>query len=157
MKNFSLQLWTIALLGLFSGGAIVILLILVPSWQTMQPDAFMDWVGNFGSRLGFTMVPMEMIPFLLSIICFFVARKNNQAGKNLWLAIIISNVIILAMLFVYFIPVNLSFIHKTFPSENVADELMKWKMIHAARTALTVMNFVLGIFAVKKSLKNQAV
>jgi hypothetical protein len=152
MKKFSLQLWTVALLGLFSGGAVVILLILVPSWQEMQPDAFMEWVGNFGSRLGFTMVPMEMIPFVLSIVCFFIARKNNQAGKKFWLAIIISNVVILAMLIVYFIPVNLSFIHKTFPAEKVADELVKWKMIHAARTALTVINFVLGIFAVKKSV-----
>jgi hypothetical protein len=157
MKNFSLYIWTIALLGLFAGGAIVVLFILVPFWQELSPDGVMVYFQDYGTRIGFTMLPMEMIPFILSVICYFTSRKANDAGKNVWLCIIISNVIILAMLVVYFIPVNLSFIHKAILPENVADEMVKWKVIHAARTALTVMNFVLGIFAVKKSFGNKLV
>jgi hypothetical protein len=156
MKNSSLCIWTTAFLSILAGGAILILFILVPFWQTLSPDAFMEWVKNFGNRLGFTMLPMEMIPFLLSIAAYFVAKKANDGGKNLWLGVMVCNVIVLAMLLIYFIPVNLSFINKTIAPENVPGELVKWKMIHTARTIFIVLSMVLGILATGKNMKKQS-
>ena len=153
MKIFSIYIWTIAFLGLLAGAAIFILFVLLPSWQAMQPEAFMEWVKDFGGRIGFVMLPMEMIPLLLSIYIFFRTRKSNDAGKNLWLWVNVCNVIVLVMLFAYFIPINLSFINKTMLPENVPAELKRWQMIHTARTIFIVLSLVLAIAAVSKAVK----
>ena len=156
MKSFSIYIWTTALLGLFAGGAITVLFVLVPFWKSLEPTGVMDWFQNFGWQIGITMAPMEFIPFLFSIIAYFMARKANDTGKNLWLCVIISNVIILAMLPLYFIPVNLSFIRKTILPENVHAEMVRWEMVHIARTVFSVLSFVIGILAVSRTMKKRA-
>jgi hypothetical protein len=148
MKNFSIYILTTALLALFAGGSIIVLFILIPFWQTLEPNALMEWFQHFGSQMGFVMLPMEMIPLLLSVYVWFIARKTNEEGKNLWLCVNVCNAIVLLMLFLYFIPVNLSFIHKIMLPENVAGELVRWKMIHAMRTIFILLSMVLAIFAV---------
>lgn len=153
MKNISLYLWTTALLALFAGGAIFILFILIPYWQTLQSIELIHFFQDFGGRVAAVMLLMEVFSLVLSVFAFTAARKNNETEKKLWLVVNISNALILLTLFLYFIPVNLSFINGTISRDAVPAELVRWKIVHGIRTALTMLSAAVAILAVAKLVK----
>jgi hypothetical protein len=145
MKTAALFSWTIALLGLFAGGCITILFILVPFWFTLPAQNLMQWFTDFGPIVGITMLPMEIAPLVLSLIAYFKTRKHDRESKSLWIIINLSNILILLSFFAYFLPVNLSFVQQSLPERDVPAELKRWELIHVARTILSVLSMVLAI------------
>lgn len=156
MRNTSVYTTTIALLGLFSGGSITILFIVVPFWHSLLPQELMLWFTHYGAKVGITMLPMQIIPFILSIYSYFLAKKRNQEGQSLWVWVNVSNIIILIMLLAYYLPVNIQFVNQAMDPASVPAELIRWEQIHVARTILTVLSTVLGIVAYTKLVKNSS-
>lgn len=154
MKNTLVYISTIALLGLFAGGSITILFIIVPFWHSLPAEELMLWFHNYGARTGITMLPMQIIPFILSIYAYFSVRKRDEDGKGLWLWVNVTNIIILIMLLAYFLPINFQFVNQTMNPNEVPSELIRWEIIHIARTILTVLSTVLAIIAYFKLVKN---
>ncbi|WLD23531.1 DUF1772 domain-containing protein [Flavobacterium dauae] len=154
MKNTSVYISTIALLGLFAGGSITILFIIVPFWHSLTPNELMLWFNHYGARVGITMLPMQIIPFILSIYAYISVRKRNEDGKGLWLWVNVSNIIILIMLLAYFLPINFQFVNQTMNPNEVPSELIRWEIIHIARTILTVLSAILAIIAYFKLVRN---
>lgn len=153
-KNIAFYITTIALLGLFAGGSITILFIIVPFWYSLTPAELMLWFNHYGVRVGITMLPMEIVPLLLSIYAYFSLRKRNEGGKALWLWVNISNIIILVMFLAYFLPVNFQFLNQRMDPAEVSKELVRWELIHITRTILAVLSTVLAILAYSKLVKN---
>ena len=147
MKNITLQVATTMLLGLFAGGCIAVMFVIVPFWHSLSAGELMLWFHNYGPTVAITMLPMQIIPFLLSLYIYFSLRKNNSSDKSLWFWINISNILILLMLLAYFIPVNVEFVNQTMNLDKVPEELTRWGMIHAARTGLTVCSAVAAVAA----------
>ena len=160
MKNISIQLWTVALLGLFAGGCITVMFILLPFWHSLSPSELMQWFHGYGPTIAATMLPMQIIPFLLSIYIYLSLRKTSGRGKKLWLWVNASNVIVLIMLLAYFLPVNIELVNQTMNPNNVSSELARWELIHALRTGLTIVSVVLAVIAcsalIKISLRSTA-
>lgn len=150
MKNISIQAWTIALLGLFAGGCITVMFILLPFWHSLSSSELMQWFHNYGPTIAATMLPMQIIPFLLSIYIYFSLRKNTGISKTLWLWVSISNTIILIMLLAYFLPINIELVNQSMNPANVPSELNRWETIHAARTALTIFSVATAVAAHSK-------
>lgn len=147
MKNVFIQPLTIALLGLFAGGCIAVLCILIPFWHSLSPSELMLWFHNYGPTVAVTMLPMQIIPLLLSIYIYFLLRKTSGSAKNMWLWVNTSNVVVLIMLLVYFVPVNIELVNQTMNPAIVPSELARWEAIHVARTALTVFSTALAVVA----------
>lgn len=154
MKNTSVYISTIALLGLFTGGNIIIWFIVLPFWQSLPANELMQWFHNYGPRVGITMLPMQIIPLVLSIWAYNLVRKKDIEGKGLWLWVNVSNVTILIMFLVYYLPVNLQFVNQTMNPNVVSSELVRWEIIHIARTILAVLSTVLAIIAYFKLVRN---
>lgn len=154
MKNTSVYISTIALLGFFAGGNIIIWFIILPFWQSLPASELMQWFNNYGPRVGITMLPMQIIPLILSIWAYNLVRKRDIEGKGLWLWVNVSNVIILIMFLAYYLPVNLQFVNQTMNPNDVPSELVRWEIIHIARTILAVLSTVLAIIAYFKLVRN---
>lgn len=154
MKNPILYISTIALLGLFAGGSIIIWFIVLPFWQSLSADELMQWFNNYGPRIGITMLPMQIIPLVLSIWAYNLVRKKDIEGKSLWLWVNISNLIMLIMFLAYYLPVNLQFVNQTMNPKDVSSELVRWEIIHIARTLLAISSTVLAIIAYFKLVRN---
>ena len=154
MKGISLYITTIALLWLFAGGSITILFIIIPFWHSLTPNELLLWFNHYGVRVGITMLPMQVIPFILSICAYISVKKRNEDGKGLWLWVNVSNIIILIMLLAYFLPVNFQFVNQTMNPDEVPSELIRWEIIHIARTVLTGLSAVLAIIAYFKLVRN---
>lgn len=125
----------------------MILFILVPVWQSLAPKEVLDWFSNFGARVGITMVPMQVIPLILSMYAWYISAGTVRL---LWLMTNISNGIILLMLPVYFLPVNFSFVNSTISLDNVPSELVTWEIVHIIRTFLTILSVVFAVIAMLK-------
>jgi len=154
MKNTSVYISAIALLGLFAGGNIIIWFIILPFWQSLPANELMQWFSNYGPRVGITMLPMQIIPLILSIWAYNLTRKRDIEGKGLWLWVNVSNVVILIMFLAYYLPVNLQFVNQTMNPDDVPSELVRWEMIHIARTILAVLSTLLAIIAYFKLVRN---
>lgn len=151
MRSATLQICTICLLGIFAGGCITILFIVVPFWLGLPPDAFLDWFTQFGPVIGITMLPMEILPLIASAVVWWRLRKSPAASR--WLAVNVSNILILASLFAYFLPVNFTFLRHELPAGEVAPELERWQLIHALRTILSLISAVLAIAGLTTQLR----
>lgn len=154
MKNTLVYISTIALLGLFAGSSITILFIVIPFWHSLTPNELMLWFSHYGARVGVTMLPMEIVPLILSIFAYIAVKKRNEEGKGLWLWVNVSNIVVLMMLLVYFLPINFQFVTQTMDPNDVPKELIRWEIIHIARTILTVLSTVLAILAYFKFYRN---
>jgi len=144
MKTPFLYSITLSLLGVFAGGCITVLFIIVPFWHSLSPTEVMDWFAAFGPTVGATMLPMEIVPLVLSTVCWFRARKE-QSQTGAWTIVCISNALMILSFFVYFLPVNLSFLNHSISAEDVGPELERWELIHAARTILAVLSAAVAI------------
>jgi len=139
----ALIIWAIALLGVFAGGCITILFVLLPFWASLPPQELMHWFRDFGQVTGITMLPMEIIPLVLCLVIFF--RGRNEENRTAWIMVNVFNILILLSFFVYFLPVNLSFVRHTIPESAVPSELERWKLVHSGRTILSVLSMVFAI------------
>ena len=153
MKHVPLYISTIALLALFAGSSITIWFIVLPFWHSLPPTELMQWFHDFGPRVGITMLPMEIIPLLLTVAAYRYARKSGADGSRLWLWTTFSNITILIML-AYFLPVNFQFVNQTMDPRDVPAELLRWELLHIVRTILSVISTLLAGLAYFKYSQN---
>lgn len=158
MKTTTLYYLTIALLGLFAGGCITIMFIIVPFWFTLAPENLMQWFTDFGARTGITMLPMQIIPLILSVVAFFRAKKDHPESKKMWVVVNLSNFLILVSFFAYFLPVNISFAEHSVAAGDVNSRLEQWQLMHIARTVLSVISAAVAVYIAvlqnRQTLKN---
>jgi hypothetical protein len=150
MKHFLLKLWTIVFLSLFAGAAIFVLFVMVPAWKYMDPEEVMNWFKNLGSTIGLVMMPMEIIPLILSGVLFMKLRRENSRASHMWMWVNCLNVAVLISFFVYFLPVNMQFINGTMAAQAIPAELDTWKMVHALRTIAIVLSVIIAIRAFRR-------
>lgn len=152
MKNISsLSIINLILLSAFSGGCLMVLFVLLPFWQSSTPEVFLNWFAAHNKAIGMTMLPMEVLPLIASVVLFFVALRQKKSNIPLWLLTNICNLIILVMFIVYFFSANRMMASGRFPADKVSEELQKWKTIHIARTITSVLAIVFCGLAIKKA------
>lgn len=147
-SNFNLYTVTAIALSVFAGGCLVVLLGFVPMWKQLQPAEFLQWFSENGKTIGVIMLPLEMIPFTLSVRSYLKLRKTQGSSRTMLLLANICNMIILAMFFMYFLPVNASFLDGSMPFEKVSEALNNWQYFHLNRTILSILAAIFGILAI---------
>ncbi|SHG70821.1 anthrone oxygenase family protein [Chryseobacterium sp. OV279] len=146
MKNNQLlKLISLAVQSLFTGGCLVILFVLVPFWQKSNPEDFLLWFSINSPNIAKIMLPLEVIPLILSVLTFYLVNKQKDETRKWWLLNLAANVIILLLFFIYFMPANSSMSSGTIMKNQVKSELMKWEMIHLMRTVLTGISTIFCI------------
>ncbi|UKB78108.1 DUF1772 domain-containing protein [Chryseobacterium sp. MEBOG07] len=154
MKKYtSLPLLSLITHSLFVGGCTVILFVLVPFWQKIAAEDFLTWFSFNSKSVGLTMLPLEAVPLIISISTYIIAYKQRLTTRNIWLANLICNVIILIMFFAYFMPANAAMASKNIPIEHVAGELKRWEIIHSLRTFLAILAILFCGLAMRKEQK----
>lgn len=147
--NKTIQLLTIALNAAFIGAMILIGLVLVPFWQSSDPQVFLNWFSAYSGNIGSLMIPLGPGVLILAIICFFL----NKDKKTLWSLTILftmGNIIIFPL---YFLSANTSFTEQTIELSNVSGELESWLKFHWLRVFLALAALVTSMMAVAGKMK----
>ena len=126
---------TVMALALFALGCLVILFVFVPKWQQQPPVEFLQWFAQNGKTIGVIMLPLEMIPLVLSVAALIKSRAVRRT-MGPWLLVNLCNVAILALFVFYFLPVNRAFMAGSMPLLEVPAALREWQHFHSIRTVL---------------------
>lgn len=114
------------------------------------------WFKHVGKLIGMVMVPLEIIPLILSAVLFLKLRKENSKASHMWLWVNCLNVAVLLSFFIYFLPVNVQFIDGIMPASEIPAELDRWQMVHALRTLAIVLSVVISIRAFRRQTQPES-
>ena len=135
------------MLGLSAGALLAEGAILVPFWQSMEPDAFLAWYADNAARLFDFFAPLEIAAAVLALVAAARFQLRRLPGrKQLILAAVLALSILIAFPLL-FKEVNAGFAAGTVPLDRVGEELDRWATWHWLRVATAVAAFAAALAA----------
>lgn len=152
MNKFTnvLQLSAVMLNACFIGGMLLIAIVLVPYWQALEPQVFLDWFSVYSDSIGNMMIPLGPIVVLLAIVSFYL----NPKARFLWGLTILFLFANVAYFILYHKPTNAMFSEQTIVLDVVTEEVDKWLTYHWQRLFFACCGLVTSIMAVLKSMRD---
>jgi hypothetical protein len=144
------QTLSVAFMGAFAGGCVLLSLVMVPDWRRMNPDAFLEWFSENGPKLGLTMFPMEVAGTLFASLSFVESVKRKSDSRVIWALSSLCMVATVVLLPLYFVGANARMLNKTIEASEVAAELDAWSRWHRLRTALAILAVVFGGWGLRR-------
>lgn len=144
-----LQDAALILLGLFAGAMLVIGFAFVGYWQSLDPDAFLDWFAAHAHRIGGVMIPLGVAATLTAVASAAVTWPAGRAARIWSLAAAALAVLVLIVYFEAHAPRNAAFVAHAMPRESVAGELAAWARWHWVRVLLGLAAFWAQLFAIR--------
>jgi hypothetical protein len=153
--NFKLRIAATVAQSLFAVACLVILIDFVPMWQNLSPSTFLQWFADHGKDVGKVMLPLEIMPLMLSLNCYIRSAKQHDPIMKKLFSTCICNFVILAMFFLYFLPLNSSFMNQSLHIAEVRQALADWQFFHVIRTIIAfiaAMFSLLSVMPVRQSI-----
>lgn len=144
MTSPSLALINALTLGVFSGSLLTEAFVLVPFWQSMQPDEFFAKHHDFGSRLFRYFAPLTIAAAALPV-ALAVWEGGTNVSANIAAC---ASLITLAFFPLYFRKANNDFFERRISNEDLPKHLKTWARVHATRTFVALMAFGAGLYAI---------
>lgn len=142
-----IPLLAVALNSAFIGAMILIGLVLVPFWRTVEPQAFLDWFTTYSGSIDSLMFPFGPGVLILAVVAFFL-RKEQRVLWGLTALLILANIL---YYFIYFRPTNSSFAQQTMGTHEVGEELSVWLTYHWQRIIFALGALITSILAISKT------
>ncbi|GEM_PF-681467 len=155
-KYQSVKLFTLATQALFTGGCLVILIVLVPFWQESNATDFLRWFSKNAPNIAKIMLPLEIVPLLLAMLNVYLVNKKKQPNRLWWWLNLLCNISILLMFFWYFMPANSSMASRAIADNQVTGQLINWKIFHFIRTALSAIGILFCVLGLTSSPSKDA-
>lgn len=144
------QILSLAFMGAFAGGCLVVSIVMVPGWRKMDPEAFLDWFSTNGPRLGSTMLPLEAAGALSAVLAFVGALRRRSNGRLPWGLSSLCIIATLALLPIYFAQANTRMLNKDIEASEVGAEIERWAGWQWFRTALAVLAVAFGAWGLRR-------
>jgi hypothetical protein len=151
-----LQDVALTLLGLFVGAMLVIGVVFVGYWESLDPDSFLDWFAAHAGRIGGVMVPLGVgatIATAASAVGTWGAGRSARAWSLL--SAVLATLVVIVYLAVH-APINAAFAAHAMPPERVAGELAIWARWHWMRVLLGLGAFWAQLCTVRSGFPSSA-
>ena len=141
MSNIAqiLNLLSVVSLSLFSGAFLFIAVVIIGSWQAVEPEVFLSWMSDHFYRFPALMVPLNMIALLLTIASFGTVWKSRPNSR---ISLGISAVCIFVCTItypIYFAGANAEFLNRSIELSQIKDAIHTWEIWHWVRTGLSIV------------------
>ncbi|MEM6985108.1 MAG: hypothetical protein AAF499_01105 [Pseudomonadota bacterium] len=130
-------------LGLYAGSLLTEGALLVPYWRTLSGDEFFSRHGDFGPRLYRYFFPITNAAVWLTVLSAALDGFSNGLRNAAALLVVAA----LGTYFLYFQKANASFADHSLAESALPAELARWSAWHWARTAASLLAFVLSVLA----------
>ena len=134
-------------LGLSAGALVAEGAILVPFWQSLQPQSFLAWYREHARLLLRFFAPLEISAAGLTLAAVTLNWFHPVAATQLLVLSAFLAVAVLGAFPLYFQTTNASFAAGTITPARVPEELHRWARWHWTRTMLGVGAFILTLVA----------
>ena len=140
---------TLTLLGLLDGAMLVIGFAFVGYWQSLDPDAFLNWFTGHAHRIGGVMIPLGAAAMLAAFASAAVAWPAGRAVRSWSLASAVLAALVVIVYFGAHAPRNAAFVAHSVPRERLAGELATWARWHWVRVLLGLEAFWAQLLAIR--------
>ena len=136
---------SILLVGLLTGGMLLIGGGLLPYWQSLEPMEFSRWFGANSRFLAGLMLPLGRAAVIISLLTAIAAWATSHPGAR-WLTASTFLVLFIAALYaIYYAPANALLGSGSLSPAEVSAELATWRIWHWIRVAAGVAAVVAGL------------
>ncbi|MGL4881644.1 MAG: hypothetical protein ACRC8K_11325 [Waterburya sp.] len=148
----TLQIFSLIMLSVFTGAFLLIAAVIVPFWQSSEPNYLINWFTENFFRFPTLMVPLNLIAFLATVIALVCSWKMETTTRTVW-GIAVLWIILSSITYpIYFASANNLFLERTIQFAEVSQELVTWSSWHWLRTGfafLAVIFAAVGVYRVK--------
>ena len=137
------------LLGLHAGAMLVIGFAFVGYWQSLDPDAFLNWFSANAQRIGGVMIPLGAAATLAAVASAAFTWPAGRAARTWSLASAALAVLVVIVYFEAHAPRNATFAAHAVPPQHVAGELAAWARWHWVRVLLGLGAFWAQLLAIR--------
>ena len=157
MNNLAriLNLLSVVSLSLFSGAYLFIAFVVVRFWQAVEPDIFLNWMGEHFFRFPTLMIPLNMISLLITIAAFGTAWKSYPTSR---ISLGLSLICIFASTLtfpIYFAGANAEFLNRAIALPQIGDAIRTWATWHWLRTGLAIAALTCASWGLFQQPSNQ--
>lgn len=129
----------VATTAAFAAGGLLTQTVVVPTWQGMEPRAFLAHFRRYGPITGATLFPIELTSTLLLAGATSSAVRRREPARVTWALATAAMIGTVLLLPIHFAPANRALLDPDFPVQDVPSELRAWRSWNWARTGLAVL------------------
>jgi MFS family permease len=138
-------------LGLLSGGMLVIGVAFVSFWKSLSPSDFQAWFASYSHLIGRLMIPLGAGGVAVTVAAL-VTGWSDPATRRTWLLVAAFSAIGVMVTYpIFFAGTNESFERGGLSDSTVRFLLDRWAMWHWIRTALGTVSFIAALRALQRS------
>ncbi|HXC50178.1 MAG TPA: DUF1772 domain-containing protein [Candidatus Limnocylindrales bacterium] len=135
----SLQLLSIACLGIYTGAMLTEGFLNVPYWRSLPPSEFFSWYAANDRRLIGYFRPLTSITALVAIAAAITLWWTNHPARVGATISAVLMALMIVMFFAIFRAINESFAHASISPAELPDALERWGRWHEVRIVLSVV------------------
>ena len=147
----ALMMLACLVLGLLTGGMLVIGVVFVSFWKSLSPSAFQAWFASYSHLIGRLMIPLGAGSVAATAVAL-VACWSGPAARRRWLLIAaLSAIGVMATYPIFFAGTNESFVRGGLSDSAVRSLLDRWATWHWIRMGLGMVGFFAALRALQRS------
>ena len=147
----ALMMLACLVLGLLSGGMLVIGVAFVSFWKSLSPSDFQTWFASYSQLIGRLMIPLGAGSIAASGAAL-AAGWSGPATRRAWLlAAALSTIGVMVTYPIFFAGTNEAFVRGGLSDSAARSLLDRWVTWHWFRTALGIVGFIAALRALQRS------
>ena len=147
----TLVVLTCLVLGLLTGGMLVIGVSFISFWKSLSPSDFLAWFASYSHLVGRLMIPLGAGSVAASVATL-VACWSGPATRRRWLLLAaLSAIGVMVTYPIFFAATNEAFVRGGLSDSAARSLLDRWAAWHWIRTGLGIVGFCAALRALQRS------
>jgi len=138
-------------LGLLSGGMLVIGVAFVSFWQSLSPSDFQAWFASYSHLIGRPMIPLGAGSVAATLAALLACWSGPATRRGELLVAALSTIGVMMTYPIFFAATNESFVRGGLSDSTVRSVLDRWATWHWIRTGLGTVGFIAALRALQRS------
>jgi len=138
-------------LGLLSGGMLVIGVAFVSFWQSLSPSDFQAWFASYSHLIGRLMIPLGAGSVAATLAALLACWSGPATRRGGLLGAALSTIGVMVTYPIFFAATNESFVRGGLSDSTVRSVLDRWATWHWIRTGLGTVGFIAALRALQRS------
>jgi len=138
-------------LGLLSGGMLVIGVAFVSFWKSLSPSDFQAWFASYSHLIGRLMIPLGAGSVAATLAALVAGWSGPATRRGELLVAALSTIGVMVTYPIFFAGANESFVRGGLSDSTVGSVLDRWATWHWIRTGLGTVGFIAALRALQRS------
>ena len=137
-------------LGLLSGGMLVIGVAFVSFWKSLSPSDFQAWFASYSHLIGRLMIPLGAGSIAATMAALVVCWSGSAVQRRWLLIAALSAIGVMVTYPIFFAGTNEAFVRGSLSDSAVRSLLDRWATWHWIRTGLGIVGFFAALRALHR-------